>query len=230
MSAVVSELQNVSIVDFLKNGNGRTVLLTGISWTEYEDFLRAFWEKTNLSLAYDNGKLEIMPKSPKHEEFSRLLSKFVFIYSEVFGLTVEERGSATFKRTRFQKGVEPDECFYIQNADSIIGLDNWELKGFPAPDVAVEVDLPTDSLDKFPIYAALEVGEIWIYDGEIISFYELIENNYRLIFNSRALVSLSAEKLTEFIGLSKTKGQTFALKNFRNWLEEQSAKSENDKN
>ncbi|CAN5192188.1 Uma2 family endonuclease [soil metagenome] len=226
MSAVVSELQDVSIVDFLNNGNGRTVLLTGISWMEYENFLQAFWGKTNLSLAYDNGKLEIMPKSPKHEEFSRLISKFVFIYSEVFDLTVEERGSATFKRTHFQKGVEPDECFYIQNADSIIGLGNWNLEDFPAPDVAVEVDLTTDSLDKFPIYAALQVAEVWIYDGETISFYELAEKNYRQISHSRALALLPAEKLTEFLEMSKIKGQTFALKSFRNWLKAQSAGSE----
>lgn len=217
MNAVVSELQNVSIADFLNNGNGRTVLLTGISWSEYEKYLNSSWEKTNLSLAYDNGRLEIMPKSQKHEDYSRFISKAIFVYSEELELTIEDRGSATFKQEFAKKGVEPDECFYIQSADKIIGR-KISAKIFPAPDIAVEIDLTTESLDKFPIYAALEVPEIWIYDGKTVSFYELEAESYRRISHSRALPRLPAEKLAEFLEMSRTKGQTSALKSFRNWL------------
>ncbi len=217
MNAVVSELQDVSIVDFLNNGNGRTVLLTGISWSEYEKYLKSFWEKTNLSLAYDNGRLEIMPKSQKHEDYSRSTYNFVLSYCEYFDIELESRGSATFKQEFAKKGVEPDECFYIQSASEIIG-GKISAKDFPAPDVAVEIDLTTESLDKFPIYAALGVPEVWIYDGAAVSFYELEAENYRRISHSRALPKLSAEKLSEFLGMSRANGQTAALKSFRAWL------------
>lgn len=226
MSVSVLNLETTSVVDFLANGDDRAILLTGVSWKEYESTVEQYWEKTSLSFAYNNGALEIMSKSPKHEEYSRFISKLVFTYSEVFDFTLEERGSATFKRTHSQKGIEPDECFYIQNADSIIGLDNWDLEAFPAPDVAVEIDLTTDSLDKFPIYAALQVAEVWIYDGEEVSFYELEAEDYHQISHSRALAILSAEKLTEFLEMSRTKGQTFALKSFRKWLGEQNTEAE----
>ena len=217
MNAVVSELQDVSIIDFLNNGSGRTVLLTGISWAEYEKFLNAFWEKTNLSLAYDNGRLEIMPKSQKHEDYSRSVYNLLLAYCEYFDIKLESRGSATFKQEFAKKGVEPDECFYIQTADKIIGR-KISAKDFPAPDVAVEIDLTTESLDKFPIYAALKVPEVWIYDGKTVSFYELEAENYRRISHSRALPKLEAEKLAEFLEISRTSGQTFALKSFRAWL------------
>lgn len=220
MSAVVSELQDVSIIDFLHNGNGRTVLLTGISWSEYEKYLNSFWEKTNLSLAYDNGRLEIMPKSQKHEDYSRSTYNLVLAYCEHFDIEIESRGSATFRQEFARKGVEPDECFYVQSADKIIGR-KISAKDFPVPDVAVEIDLTTESLDKFPIYAALGVSEVWIYDGEAIAFYELEAKNYRRVSHSRALPRLSAEKLGEFLEMSRTKGQTSALKSFRKWLREE---------
>lgn len=225
MSVSVLNLETTSVIDFLNNGYDRTIMLTGVSWSEYESTLKRYWEKTNLSFAYNNGALEIMPKSPKHEEYSRFISKLAFTYSEVFDLPLEDRGSATFKRTPSQKGVEPDECFYVQNADAIIGLDSRDSENFPAPDIAVEIDLSTDSLDKFPIYAALQVAEVWIYDGENISFYELTDTNYRQISYSRAFRLLPAEKLTESLKISKTRGQSFALKSFRNWLREQNADS-----
>ncbi len=98
MNAVVSELQDVSIVDFLNNGNGRTVVLTGISWSEYEKYLNSFWEKTNLSLAYDNERLEITPKDEKHEDYRRSVCNFVLAYCEYFDIELESRGSATFRR------------------------------------------------------------------------------------------------------------------------------------
>ncbi len=79
--------------------------------------------------------------------------------------------------------------------------------------------MTTEPLDKFPIYAALEVPEVWIYDGEKVSFYELEAEDYRRISHSRALPKFSAEKLGEFLELSRVKGQTAALKGFRAWLQ-----------
>ena len=219
MSAVISEFQNISIVDFLNNGNGRTILLTGISWAEYERFLQTFWEKTNLSLAYNEGRLEIMPKSAKHEEFSRSIYNFFLAYCETFDFELESRGSTTFRRKFLEKGVEPDECFYIANAQKIIESD-FSSDKFPVPDVAVEIDLTTDSLDKFPIYSALKVPEVWIYDGKKVSFNKLEGKKYHQTSHSVALPLLSTEKLTEFLKLSQEKGQTFALKAFREHLNE----------
>ena len=88
------------------------------------------------------------------------------------------------------------------------------------PDIAVEVDITTESLDKFPIYSALKVPELWIYDGKNLSFYQLEAEKYHQIKHSRALPELSAKDLTEFLELSRKKGQTAALKNFRQWLGE----------
>lgn len=219
MSATATEnfvLDNFTAIDFLA-GDGKTVLLNDVSWNEYENFLQEFEERAGWRLAYDGGKLEIMPPTPEHEEYSFSFQLFVVAYCDMFDLDFEGRGSATFRRKFLEKGVEPDECFYIQTAEKIAGK-KLPTKDFPVPDVAVEIDVTTESLDKFPIYAALEVPEIWIYDGKTVSFYELEAENYRRISHSRALPLLPAEKLAEFLEISRTKGQTSALKSFRNWL------------
>ncbi len=219
MNAPVTNLQDISVVDFLSNTNAKTMLLTGISWVEYERFLQTFWEKTNLSLTYNNGKLEIMPKSERHEKLSRSVYNFFLAYCEHFEIELEGRGSTTFRQKFLEKGVEPDECFYIQSVKEVIGK-KFAHKDYPMPDVAIEIDLSTDSLDKFPIYAALQIAEVWVFDGKKVCFYQLDGEKYNQISNSIALTSLSSETLAEFLNLSETKGQTFALKSFRQRLNE----------
>ncbi len=221
MNTTVTEnfvLDNFTAIDFL--ADGRTILLNDISWNEYEVFLQDFEERAGWRLAYDGGKLEIMPPTPEHEEYSFSFHDFVRAFCEEFDIDLEGRRSTTFRRKFLGKGVEPDECYYIQSAKKIAGK-QLPTKDFPVPDVAVEIDVTTESLDKFPIYAALQVPEVWIYDGKTVSFYELEAESYHQISHSRALPLLSAEKLAEFLQTSQTKGQTFALKSFRAWLREQ---------
>ena len=215
-------LDNFMAVDFLVNGSGRTILLNDVSWDKYEMFLKDFEERAGWRLAYDEGRLEIMPPLMEHETPTFSVDMFVRAFCEHFDLTLESAGSTTFRRELKKKGVEPDDCFYIQSADKVIGkVKLLDPKNYPAPDIAFEVDITHSSLDKFPIYAALEVPEVWIYDGETVSFYELEAENYHQISHSRALPLLSAEKLTEFLAMSRTTGQTAALKKFRLWLREQ---------
>jgi len=225
MNATVTEnfvLNNFTAVDFLAGNGGRAILLNDVSWNEYEMFLEDFEERAGWRLAYDGGKLEIMPPLMEHETPAVSIDMLVRAFCEHFDLTLESAGSTTFRRELKKKGVEPDDCFYIQSAGKVIGkVKSLDPKNYPAPDIAFEVDITHSSLDKFPIYAALEVPEVWIYDGETVSFYELEAENYHQISHSRALPLLAAEKLTEFLGMSHTKGQTSALKSFRAWLREQ---------
>lgn len=223
MSATVTEnfvLDKFTAVDFLTNESGTGILLTDISWKEYETYLEDFAERSGWRLAYNEGKLEIMPPTYNHEKYSYSFAEFVRAYCDKFDLNLEGAGSTTFRRELLKKGVEPDECFYIQNAEKVIGKDFTEEKEYPVPDVAVEIDITTESLDKFPIYAALKVPEIWMFDGKELTFFELDNEEYHQISNSLAMPFLSSKKLIEFFELSKKKGQTFALKSFRKWLSE----------
>lgn len=210
-------IDRFAAAELLAGRDGRRILLTDISWDDYENFLEDFESRPGWRLAFDKGRLEIMPPTPEHEEYSFSFHDFVRAYCDEMEIDLEGRKSATFRSETLEKGVEPDECYYIQSANKIAGkgLSN---KKFPVPDIAVEIDITTESLDKFPIYAALKVPELWIFDGKKLAFYELADKKYHQIKNSRALPKISAEDLVKFLETSRTKGQTAALKSFRQWL------------
>jgi Uma2 family endonuclease len=222
MGVAVNEnfvLDKFTAINFLINESGRRILLNDVSWKEYEMFLEDFEEKPGWRLAYDEGKLEIMPPTYEHEYFGFTFHDFVRAYCDRFDIELIGARSTTFRRELVKKGVEPDECYYIQSAEKVIGK-KFNAKEYPTPDIAVEVDITTDSIDKFPIYSALKVPEVWIYDGKKVTFNKLKGKKYHQISHSISLPKLSAEKLTEFLKLSQEKGQTFALKAFRKHLNE----------
>jgi Uma2 family endonuclease len=115
--------------------------------------------------------------------------------------------------------VEPDCCYYVQNAPRIIGRRKIDLESDPPPDIVVEIDTTSNSLRKFSIYAALAVPEIWRYNGKTISIYELTDSKYTQVPSSRFLPGVTGELLVEFIELSKTHGHTKARRAFQQRLQ-----------
>ena len=207
-------IDKFTAAELLVGQSGRRILLNDISWTDYENFLEDFEQRAGWRLTFDTGRLEIMPPTIEHKRYSVTFNDFVRLYCLFFDIELESLGSTTFRSRSLGKGVEPDECFYIQNAGKISGKERIS-KPYPVPDIAVEVDITTESLDKFPIYAALKVAELWIFNGKELSFYELKGEKYHQITHSRALPELPANDLVEFLEISRKKGQTAALKSFR---------------
>jgi Uma2 family endonuclease len=198
---------------------GAKLELFHIDWDEYEHLLTQMESfHPGHRLSYDRGRLIVVSPSIEHERAKEFISGLVHALAEEMDVTLEPAGATTFKRKLLKKGVEPDTCFYVQNAALVIGRRTFRHGEYPAPDVAVEIDMSNDSLDKFPIYAALGVPEIWRYDGVTTRFYELVNENYEHIQNSRAFPTLTANVITQHLELRKTDGHTAALKAFRQML------------
>ena len=196
---------------------GATLRLPCVSWEEYEALLSDLTDWPGMRVSYDAGKVEVMSPSPEHEEYKEFIYSLARVISEESGITLETRGSATFRRKSLAKGAEPDTCFYVQNASRVIGKRTIDLEVDSPPDVVVEIDMTNESLSKFSIYAAFGVPEIWRYDGEQAHIYQLADEAYTEATASRAFPPLTAVALTEFIAQSKTHGQTAALAAFRQW-------------
>jgi Uma2 family endonuclease len=194
---------------------GATLVMPGVGWEQYEDLLNDLVDRPGVRISYDGGRLEIMTPLPEHEEYKEFISDLARALSEESGIPLEKRGSATWKRRRIQKGVEPDTCFYVANAHRIAGKRKIDLETDPPPDIAVEIDTTNESLSKFPIYAALGVPEIWRYDGKRVQIYQLKGDAYVETDASSFFLNLSGSMLTESLDLSKAQSQTEALKLFR---------------
>ena len=106
------------------------------------------------------------------------------------------------------------------HAEQVIGRDDLDLNVDPPPDLAVEIDMTSESASTFPIYAAFGVPEIWRYSDKrkSVGMYELLENAYVEIEASRSFPLLTPEILTRFIQQSQTDGQKKALGAFHRWI------------
>ena len=215
MSARISEYKEA--VDHLPEGG--TLVFRNVSWDDYEQLLNELADRPGVRITYDGGKLEIMSPLPEHEKYKRFIERVIDTLSDELDINVEPVGSATWKR-KPQKGAEADTCYYVANADRIIGKRDIDLKIDPPPDLVVEVDSTNESLRKFSIYSVLRVPEIWRYDVKHGRFhmYELQGTAYVEIPSSRSFPILTGETIAAFIDQTKTQGQKAALAAFRQWL------------
>lgn len=194
---------------------GAILVLPQVSWEQYERLLEDLIDRPGVRASYDEGRLELMSPSAEHEEYKALLERIAWALSEELDLALEARGSTTWKRRTIQKGVEPDACFYVANAHRVIGRRTIDLEADPPPDIVVEIDATNESLSQFAIYAAFGVPEIWRYDLKHVHMYELTGRTYVETAGSRFFPGLTCSMRLDSIELSKTAGQTEALKQFR---------------
>ncbi|WP_299402294.1 Uma2 family endonuclease [Acaryochloris sp. IP29b_bin.148] len=194
----------------------RTVLI-GVSWDTYERLLTETGAARHQRFAYNNERLEIMVPLASHEEPTRLLDDFVAVLVDTLGIELRKLGSLTLKNTQQQKGLEPDCCFYIQNEAEVRGIDTLDFAVHPPPDLVVEVDNTSQSLDKFPIYVALKVPEIWRLRHNTLMIYGLDpqEQAYKAQSESIAFPGLPITDIPQFILMAKQDGQRSAIRAFR---------------
>ena len=193
------------------------VILSGISWETYERLLTEHQESSGTHFTYDQGRLEIMVLSAKHEKPNRALALLVEVFAEEMDVDVENLGSTTFKREELGRGFEPDSCFYIQNAERIRGKEEIDLLVDPPPDLVIEIDITSSSLNKFSVFAAFGVQEIWRYDGARVSIFRLEAETYHEQAESTVLPKVTSEVLTTFIAEDKHLKRTAWLRHVREW-------------
>lgn len=197
-----------------------TLLLHNVSWEEYENILEEFQDESAYRITYNDGVLKIMSPRADHEFPKDAVLRLVTIYADEFDIDLDSYGSTTYRRRRKTKGAEADTSFYIEHAAEVRGKKDFDLEIDAPPDVVVEIDVTNESLDKFEIYAALQVPEIWRFDGRNFKVHKLFGTKYETIENSIDLPLISAEILTEFLQIGREKGQTAMVREFRKRLRE----------
>lgn len=193
------------------------VILQGISWETYERLLAEHQESSGTHFTYDRGRLEIMVLSAKHEAVKHVLALLVEVLAEELNIDVYGLGSTTFRRADLERGFEPDACFYIQRESLVRGKDEIDLTVDPPPDLVIEIDIPSPSLNKFPVFAVLGIPEVWRYDGTRVCCFGLEGDEYIERTESVALPKITSAALTEFIEQDKHLKRTVWLRRVREW-------------
>lgn len=193
------------------------ILLQDISWETFDELITELESQPSKRLTYDKGQLEIwMPLVP-HESYKRWLGRILELITEELDIEIRSLGSTTWRRQDLAKGIEADECYYIQNEAAIRGKMDIDLTTDPPPDLAIEIDITSLSLPRLPIYSALSIPEVWRFDGESVQILELHQATYRQVPRSIALPPITPEALQNFLEQVKTMGETSWAKSVRQW-------------
>jgi Uma2 family endonuclease len=191
------------------------VVVHPVSWETYEKLLADLIDQSSPRLCYDRGTLEIMSPSPEHERVNRLLALLIDLTAEELDIDIESLGSMTLKREDFARGFEPDSCFYIQHESQIRGKNTLDFTIDPPPDLVIEIDITSGSLEKFPLYAEVGVPEIWRYDGQRFCIHQLTADRYIESETSAVLPLLTRTVIAASLLESKTLRRTALIRTFR---------------
>lgn len=201
------------------------VLLESISWQTYESLLQDLSETPGIRLTYIKGYLEISmaPLSLLHGESNALLHDFIKILAEELNLNIHCVDAITLRRQDLQRGLEPDKGYYIRHEALIRTIKDrhqyLDLTQLPPPDLVVEIDITSHSLNKLSAYLALGVPEVWRYDGKNLYIYQLSGEQYLTCTHSPTFAQLPLVNIIpQLMAQSYEQGQLAVLREFRRWV------------
>jgi Uma2 family endonuclease len=192
--------------------------LYNVSWESYEAILEALRDQ-RVYLTYNQGALEFMSPSPAHEKFGSLLGRLVQQYTLVLRIPLFSLAQTTWRRQDADRGLEADQCFYVQHEPEMRHKEKIDLTIDPPPDLAIEVDLSSSSVDKEDVYAGLRIPELWRYEDGQLQVTQLRNGRYIPIDRSPALPALPVSELMRFVDLRQSMGETELVATFADWVE-----------
>jgi Uma2 family endonuclease len=180
------------------------VILHGVTWATFERLLADRGDRASVRLTYDQGTVELTMPSAEHETVKQFLILIVDAIAFARDLHLLNVGSTTFTREDLARGFEPDACFYIQHVDALHDPAHIDLMIDPAPDLVLEIDITSPSLNKPPIYAAIGVPEVWRYTHEGMTLYQLSQDAYTSVETSAVLPGITHHDLMRFLDAART--------------------------
>src|SRR3974390_780366 len=117
-------------------------VLHGVPWNDYVA-LRELLDRPGLRMAYCKGTLELMSPSRDHERIKSRIARLLEMYALERDVPLDPEGSATYRHEAAERGLEPDECYFLlpRRGDY--------------PDIAIEVVIASGGIDKLDIYRGL---------------------------------------------------------------------------
>jgi Uma2 family endonuclease len=197
---------------------GQHIILHDISWAEFERILVELGDRRSTKIAYQHGTIELMTPLPEHKTNKVIIGDFIKALLEELDLEFCSLGSTTFQHPLLDRGIEPDDCFYIKNEALIRGKLRLDLTIDPPPDLVLEIDITSRTHPD--IYAALGVPELWRFDGNgqlqinLLEADKYIRSDFSPTFPNLDLVTI----LPDYLARSRQEGRNQLMKEFRRWI------------
>lgn len=210
-SLMLLELQRIQVPI------GQTLILNDITWPEFERILEELGEKRSSRIAYHHGRLEIMAPLPEHESDKEMVGDFVKALLDELEIDFWALGSTTFKNALMLEGIEPDQCFYIENEAAVRGKERLDLNIDPPPDLAIEIDITSRTHPE--IYTALAVQELWRFSKGTLMIYSLVNGAYQQVLESPHFPEFAiTTAIEQALVMAKRDGRSVAMRWFRSQI------------
>jgi Uma2 family endonuclease len=198
---------------------GKRVYASGIPWSVYTrlaDLRDDRWSGVKITL--DQGRIELMSPSFRDEKPNLRLGQIVMALVEELGMEVVCARSTTFRQEDAERGLEPDDCFYIAHYAEMVGVEEINLAVHPRPDLVIEVDQTNSSLPKETIFAGMGVPEFWRHDdGEVHVRVLQADGAYRIGDRSVSFPQVTAADLSRLVVGTNHLADIAAIRHYRAW-------------
>jgi Uma2 family endonuclease len=156
------------------------------SWQEFEAIAALTADAPGLRITYLDGCVEFMTIGELHEMFKTIIGFLLEIYSCEKGINLIPVGSATRRAQQKSASFEPDESYYIGEKKE-------------NPDLAIEVNITSGSIDKLEKYKRFNITEVWFWQDNQFALYRLCDHNYEQISRSEFFPDLDIDLLTRCV-------------------------------
>jgi Uma2 family endonuclease len=184
-----TDVLNLPINSDRANRADQILTLNNMNWSDYEQLVET---DIGYKASYWNGVITIVSPSRNHERIAEIINGLIKTYCRKYNLIYFPMGSTTIKNPPLA-GKEPDHSFAFEIDKSI-------------PDLAIEVTYTSGSSADLEKYQSLGVKEVWFWQNNKITFYQLVDSEYLKTQNSICLPEISSNFLITFVnrGLIET--------------------------
>ena len=97
------------------------IVLRGLSWDQYVTISDSLPESSGLRTSFDGDSLEFLRTSFGHERYKKLIGRLIEMLTFELEVDICSGGQTTFRREDVERGLEPDQCYWIAHYDAMSG-------------------------------------------------------------------------------------------------------------
>ena len=201
------------------------VVIRNVDWSFYEQLADSIPEGWHIHVDYDGQDVEIMSPGLLHEIDRKLLNRVVWLVAEACAIPFKSAGQTTWKRLKIARGLEADESYFFrtEKLEAVAAgkaRRSLDITDYPNPDLGIEVDMSPPKIDRPGIYAALQVAEVWRFEGERQELViERLEDDgtYRAVDRS-SFLPVSAAEIRRWVVAEDSADESAWARRLRAWV------------
>jgi Uma2 family endonuclease len=192
-------------------------VLHGVLPKVYRQFMDVLSEQY-LRHSYDGWTLEMMTPRRDHEWIKGLVARMLEAMALALDLPIQSTGSTTLSRSKHDRGIQPDESYYVGEHVASAAGETYAPGTDPPPDLAIEIETTNPVVPRLPLYAAIGVPEIWRWTGSEMEFLRLSRGHkYEKTQHSVAFPFIAAADVTRFLQQRDPTNENAFVRGFVEW-------------